>query len=397
LTTEVPTPTPRHWSVWALGCWLAALVLTFAGFVAAFHSGPWLARTDPLVIQGSQLDARGRGRVDGTRLVLERPGEDGAAAGVMTFFAPIEARNYRVLTVHATGAWPAGGATLIWRSKANERVVSKIDLVVSGGRILPVTLSATDGWTGPILGMGIVARSDFRAPWIIERVELRPASVWTTIDAMLGDWFEFEPWDGGSIHFMAGGNPSLRHPLPLFLGVTLLVGLALYGLVIVLGHTRFDAKVAVAIALAGWALVDARWQWNLAKQLDITRFQYAGKSWEDKRLAAEDGALYAFMREAKAKMGPAPAHVFVFADDEYDRVRGAYHLYPRNVAVHPRRRDLLPASTFKAGDILVLYRKRGVEYNQGEKRLRWDGTQAVAAELLFFSQGSAVFRVLGPG
>ncbi len=55
-----------------------------------------------------------------------------------------------------------------------------------------------------------------------------------------------------------------------------------------------------------------RWQLNLWRQLDMTRFQYAGKSWEDKRLAAEDGRLFAFMREAKAKIGDAPAHVFVF-------------------------------------------------------------------------------------
>jgi hypothetical protein len=103
------------------------------------------------------------------------------------------------------------------------------------------------------------------------------------------------------------------------------------------------------------------------------------------------------MRAAGAKIGDAPAHVFVFADDEFDRVRGAYHLYPRNVTVQPRRQALLPAATFKPGDVLVLYRKRGVEYSSAEKRLRWDGTQTLAADLVFFSEGSAVFRVVAPG
>jgi hypothetical protein len=57
----------------------------------------------------------------------------------------------------------------------------------------------------------------------------------------------------------------------------------------------------------------------------------------------------------------------------------------------------LPAATYKAGDVLVLYRKRGVEYNTAEKRLRWEGTQVIAADLVYFHRGGAVFRVLGPG
>ncbi len=176
-----------------------------------------------------------------------------------------------------------------------------------------------------------------------------------------------------------------------------LVAIGLYLLLIVLGHTRFEAKAALAIALLGWAVIDARWQLNLLRQLDMTRAQYAGKSWEDKRLAAEDGELFAFMREAKAKIGDKPAHVYVFSDQEFDRVRGAYHLYPKNVSVQPRRQSLLPAATYKAGDVLVLYRKRGVEYNTAEKRLRWEGTQVIAADLVYFHRGGAVFRVLGPG
>jgi len=396
LTTEPADPTPRRWIFWALGCWLAALVLTFAGFLATYHSGPWRASAEPYVINGAQLAVRGQGRVEGTRVLIEGPAPDGTAAAILNFFSPIEARSFRVVSVQVSGAYPPGGVSLVWRVKGSEeRAVNRVELVNSGGRILPVTLGSVDGWSGSVLGIGLIARGDFRAPFVIERIELKPASAWTTIDAMVSAWLEFEPWDGGSIHFMAGGNPALKHPLPLFLGISFVVAIGLYLLVIVLGHTRFDPKVALAIALLGWALIDVRWQWNLAKQLDITRFQYAGKSWEDKRLAAEDGALFAFMREAAAKIGDKPAHIFVFSDDEYGRVRGAYHLYPKNVSVHPKRQTLLPAATYKAGDVLVLFRKRGVEYNQADKRLRWEGTQSVTADLIHFSQGSAVFRVTG--
>ncbi len=103
------------------------------------------------------------------------------------------------------------------------------------------------------------------------------------------------------------------------------------------------------------------------------------------------------MLEAGRKIGTAPAHIFVFADDEFDRVRGAYHLYPRNVTVQPKRQALLPAATFRPGDVLVVFRKRGVEYNPAEKSLRWESEQNLKADMIHFSEGSAVFRVLGPG
>jgi hypothetical protein len=396
--STLPAVPQRHWLFWAISCWLAALVLTFIGFLMAFHTGPWQSRVEPRTIPGAKLAVvQGTVRVDGEAIWLERPGQDGTLVVSATLDQPLAAADFRYVRVRLAGAFPREGISFIWRTDRGEAKVPRLPLASSGGRVLPLTLGEIDGWNGRIVGVGLAMRGELAAPLLVDGIEFVPTSWWTTATRMFGDWAEFEPWDGGSIHFMAGGNPSLRHPLPLYLGISFLVAVGLYLLVIVLGHTRFEPQAALAIALLGWAVIDARWQLNLLKQLDITRWQYAGKSWEDKRLAAEDGRLFAFMREAKEKIGAAPAHVFVFADDEFDRVRGAYHLYPRNVTVQPKRQSLLPAATFKAGDVLVVYRKRGVEYNPADRTLRWEGTQAVKAEMIHFSAGSAVFRVTGPG
>jgi hypothetical protein len=396
VSAEAPAVPPRHWLFWAVSCWLAALAITFAGFVATFHEGPWSARVEPRAIPGAQLQlVRGTVRVEGGAMYLEKPAEDGSIIVSANLEVPIEASDFRIARVRIAGAFPKEGLSLVWRTEKPMKTVPRMPVQSSGGRVLPVTLGAIDGWSGKIIGVGLVSRGPLAGPLLVDRIEFVPTSVWTTIDGMVSDWVEFEPWDGGSIHFMAGGNPSLRHPLPLFLGIAMLVAIGLYLVVIVLGHTRFEPQAALAIALLGWAVVDARWQLNLWKQLDITRYQYAGKSWEEKRRSAEDGRLFEFMTAAKAKIGDAPAHVFVFADDEFDRVRGAYHLYPRNVTVQPKRQSLLPAATFKAGDFLVLYRKRGVQYSPSEKVMRWDATESIRAELVHFSEGSAVFRVLG--
>lgn len=391
-------PRTRDWIYWALGCWGAALALTFAGFVYVHHSGPWVSKVQPRSIPGSRLEVvRGTARVADGAVVLERPGGDGTLIASLAIDPPVEARDYRIVQVHARGAFPREGLSLVWRTDKGGERLPRVAVVSSGGRVLPNTLGAIDGWSDRIVGLGLVSRGPFAGPLVVERIDLRPASVWTTVDAIVSDWLEFEPWDGGSIHFMAGGNPSLRYPLPLFLGIAFLAATGLYLFLILLGHTRFAPQAVLAIALLGWAVVDARWQWNLWKQLDLTRWQYAGKSWEDKRRAAEDGPLFAFMHEAKARIGDAPGHVFVFADSEFERMRGAYHLYPRNVAALKGLSGFLPAATYRPGDVLVIYRKRGIEFNAADKRLRWDRTQAVSAELLLLSEGSAVFRVLGPG
>lgn len=397
LNPTAPAVPGLPWIPWALGCWLAALVLTFAAWVATTHAGPWSPAAEPLRLEGSRFALRGVGRAEGSRIVIQGPGPDGHMLAAINLEVPLEASNYRYVTVRASGPWPSGGVSFVWRVRGVEDKVRRIELSPSGGRILPAILGTIDGWSGSVIGVGVIINGELSGPFAVESIELSPSSGWTTVGGIVSDWLEFEPWDGGSIHFMSGGNPDLKFPLPLYLGISFLGAIGLYLFIVLLGHTTFDPRVALAIALLGWAVIDTRWQLNLWRQLDMTRLQYAGKSWEAKRLVAEDGHLFAFMREAAAKLGDAPAHVFVFADEEFERVRGAYHLYPRNVTVQPKRQSLLPASTFKPGDVLVVYRKRGVDYNAAEKTLRWDGSQAVKADLVHASGGSAVFRVTGPG
>jgi hypothetical protein len=395
LSVEAESAPRRHWIVWALGSWLAALVLTLTGFVLTYHTGPWLPEAQERSIPGAQLKVRDKSRVEGSGVVLQGVGEDGNAVAIVNLDPPVEAANFRFVEVRARGEFPSGGMHFVWRVRGAETTVRKTEVLVSGSRIVPLTLGAVDGWTGSVVGLGLIARGDLSKPFLVERIDLRPSWVGTTIGGMLAHWLEFEPWDGGSIHFMSGGNPSLKYPLPVFLGIAFAVAVGIYLLLIVLGHTRFEPRAALVIAVLGWAVIDARWQLNLWRQLDLTRFQYAGRSWEEKRLAAEDGQLFAFMQEVKAKIGDAPARVFVFSDEEYDRMRGAYHLYPANVSAQAKRQALLPARMYRPGDVLVLYRKRGVEFNAAEKRLRWEGKESVAADLVFLSKGSAVFRVLG--
>ena len=156
-----------------------------------------------------------------------------------------------------------------------------------------------------------------------------------------------------------------------------------------LSRTSVNIAVVWGVVFLGWLALDARWQTNLLRQLDLTRQQFAGKSWEEKHLAAEDGALFNFMQQAKAKLPAASGRVLYFSDDDFLRGRGAYHLYPRNVLAG----NALPkAAQLRAGDIIVLYAKKSVKYYPARQMLAWDD-QSLTVDMLLLTAGNAVFRV----
>jgi hypothetical protein len=156
------------------------------------------------------------------------------------------------------------------------------------------------------------------------------------------------------------------------------------------------AGLPLALAVmfvAAWLVLDARWQWNLARQVVVTGRTYAGLDWREKHVAAEDGPLFEFIEKVRAKLLPAEARVFMFADAHYFRGRGAYHLYPHNVFFNPWTNNLPPAAALRSGDYVVVYQRRGVQFDPALGMLRWDGSAPIAAEALVVEPGAALFRV----
>ncbi len=92
-------------------------------------------------------------------------------------------------------------------------------------------------------------------------------------------------------------------------------------------------------------------------------------------------------------MPASPARVFVAADADYFRGRAAYHLYPHNVYFSPRGNALPPASELHAGDWLLVYLRKGIQYDASQGKVRWDGNQTVSVELKLVEPGAALFLV----
>jgi hypothetical protein len=60
----------------------------------------------------------------------------------------------------------------------------------------------------------------------------------------------------------------------------------------------------------------------------------------------------------------------------------------------PTGNTMPPASAVRAGDFMVVYHRKGVQYDAALQRLRWDGGPPLAAELLLTQSGGALFRIL---
>ena len=147
--------------------------------------------------------------------------------------------------------------------------------------------------------------------------------------------------------------------------------------------------VAGALFVVAWTVLDLRWTSNLVRQGDATATSYAGKDWRERHLAAEDGPLFAFIEKARAKSPGSPARVFMVADADFFRGRGAYHLYPHNVYFEPYRNAMPPPSDTAVGRLSRRLSAPRRAVRRHWRRLRWDDGAPVAAEVLVTGPGAA--------
>ena len=140
-------------------------------------------------------------------------------------------------------------------------------------------------------------------------------------------------------------------------------------------------------------MLDLRWTWNLARQVAQTTARFGGLDAREKHLADDDGALFEFVDRARTQMPATPVRVFIAAEAAYFRARAAWHLYPHNAFYDPLR-DALPAPTeLRPGDWVLVWRRRGVQYDAAQHLLRWDNGAPVHASLRARGEGVALFEL----
>ena len=373
------------------GLALCALLL---GYLAFAVPGSWFSAAAPTSYAASTIAiAVGKGSVVDGALVVGPA--DASGTVIVTVPANFRASDYPGVAWSVTGL-PAGTeARLLWRSEFKPGRTYMADIPVEGDRLAPIVAANSADWIGPINGLGLALRFAGAGPVRIAGVTIDTMSAGSLLRGRLRDWTAFENWSGTSINTVVGGADQQELPLPGLFGIAAFITVAVAALV---GWRRpqwLGAGLPVALAavlFAAWFVLDARWQWNLVRQARFTGTAYAGKDWHEKHVVAEDGPLFVFIEQVRAKLPPPPARVFMVADAAYFRGRGAYHLYPFNVWFDPWRNALPPASALHSGDFVVVYERPGVQFDARRHVLRWDGT-SIPADALVVEPDAGLFRI----
>lgn len=373
---------------------VAAFALCLIAYLAIAVPDKWIAQGPPLAWGAKDLQiSKGAGRVVASELHVMPADATGLA--VVSLKTSLKSAHYAAIEWIAIDVPEHIDISLLWRTDVKPEQLNSIPLSVIGGRLLRVVTRDHPAWIGNIDGLALAMRGPIAEPVRIRGVVVKTLSASEVLSDRLREWFVLEAWTGASINTVTGGADLQDMPLPVLLAATVALA-ALF--VVVIRRVRPSALPVgtfasiVAVALAAWLLLDARWMWNLVRQVDATAERFAGKSWVDKRLAVEDGPLFAFIQKAKEVMPDTPVRVFVAADSSYFRGRAAYHLYPHN-AFGSRTNVLPEPAQLRPGDWITVYFRKGVQYDAALGKLRWDNREPVSAELKLTGRGAALFLV----
>jgi hypothetical protein len=380
--------------VWiGVGCFAGALALCLLAYLVVAVPGTWFPRASAISwLPNPTLVKRGSAALtpDGVAIT----GTDAAETALISINTDFRSTDFRAVQWDLIDVPPQADVRMLWQSdyapaKTNSAVVPNI-----GGRLQPIELVNDRAWVGRIFGIALVVRTPLAQPMYFRGVTAKPMGALDMLRDRYREWVSPERWTGVSINVVPGGAPIQDLPLPLLLVVAALIAMGASLLWLRFTPRLMLFPIAVgAIFVAAWTLSDLRWQWSLVRQVAATSVQYAGKDWREKHLAAEDGPLFAFIDKVREKVAEKPGRVFMLAEANYFRDRGAYHLYPFNVFYDPYANTLPPLKALRSGDYIAIFNRSGVQFDNVNKRVRFADGSAIDAEGVLFEPPTALVRI----
>jgi len=370
-----------------------ATLLLLLGYLVVAVPESWFPAASPQSWGPRDVSlTRVSGAVEGDVLVIDAA--DPGSTALLSIKTDIRSADYRTIAWRLANVPEQADVRMFWRSDYAPAKTNSAPVTIAAGRLLPVDVSREATWLGRITGIALAIRNPLSQPVQFHDVTAKPMGALELLRDRSREWLAFERWTGASMNAITGGATVQNLPLPFLLAVAALV--AMLASLFLLRRISRAASLPVAIGaifVAAWIVADLRWEWNLARQAIATRDQYAGKDWRGKHLAAEDGALFASLERVRAKLPPPPARIFVVAEAHYLRDRAAYHLYPHNVHFDPYRDAVPPSASLRADDYLLVYGRRGIQYDSKAQRLRFPDGTTLAAEVLLVEPGAALFVI----
>ncbi len=385
----------RPYGLWLLAVAGGALASVLV-LLLFYRLGGLQVVASPVMLDGELQLVAGQGQPTPAGLEIRQSGPEGVAVVQAPVRRMVRAALYSHLSWRVHGFELGHQLRLVWVTLAEPQKNRVLTLPPAGpDGIGELDLRAEPNWQGRIAALGLIVPGPFSQPLLLDRLELRPASL--TFGELLRwaweEWTTFEGWSQRSINYTAGAPLDALFPPVLVVALWVGFGGMLYALFD--PPRRWKLTPYAALFLLGWLVLDLRWQWDLRQRLAQTVKSFAGKSEEDRRLAALDGDLYRFLLDVRRYLPEQPVRLFIVSADPhgFQAGRARYHLLLHNgyagFSQVPN-----PGET-RAGDyVLILSPLNGVGYNRSSQALEWQGGR-LPAEMLYVASAGALFRVRG--
>ncbi len=402
---NMPSPSPDVASNRFFGglllLFMASLMACTLAYLAWTLPGAWFSRA-PIKTWQPQNIVTARGTLLGVEPGQAHFAPESNGLAVLTVNDRFPARDYPVLDWDVSGLPDGTVAKLLWRTDYAPNTQRQLDLAIENGRLLPATVAHETGWLGNVLGIALALQLPAPQPFTVTGLRAHPMDAPETLKLRIKEWTGFPGWRGTSISQLE--DPG---PFPLSLLIIAVLAVLFLGAACLLLWRRWCDRYldfprtmprywlygGMAFLCMGWMVLDVRWTIQLARQAAQTWNTYGGKSWTQKHLAAEDGALFAFIEKARAELPATPVRLFAMAEVAYLRSRAAYHLYPHNVFYDLNSAQPPDARFLRPGDYLLVFQQRGIQYDAAKKKIRLPSGVELSADVKIIDAGSALFEL----
>lgn len=357
------------------------------------HHGPG-KNQERRILAGRDLQVRiGRASTQGDSLGIT--GLDGDRALVSRSLS-LPAADFPLLEYTIDGKHPGLSLYIIWRNSASPEKLFSHSLDFSTDPSASVDLSNSPGWQGKIIEIGIDLYGDLRGQAVVlHQLTLRGFTPISRLQALWSEWTAFSPWDQGSINHLPGSRTAAL-PSPTVVALAWVVlSLVLLFAINRLTRQRHMPASYIALVLIPWLLLDGLWQYRLSRQLDESRFLFAGKSQHEKHLSDIDSEIYSYARQLKEYLpAPGSTRIFILHDSdghEYSRLKTQYYLLPHNVFNFGRTP---PALGVRGDDfILALGDNPALRHEASSHVLAWDEGRSLPVEEIMVHPRGRLYRV----
>ncbi|TVS10741.1 MAG: hypothetical protein EA419_10010 [Wenzhouxiangella sp.] len=306
----------------------------------------------------------GEGLVDADGFVISAPSRMGHVVLAIELPKAIQASRFDLLELDSIGA-EGRPVTISWSSLETFTAFPGEWLEWISDDQGKIRLGNQRHWQGEIYFLAVQQVGFAGGEWSISSLTLHPVKPdFPTLQRdLLRGWFALNAWRQSDVNLVGPRrDQTLVSPLIAVAGWVFLSMLILVLLAPRARRPNLSALILIPF-LAGWVVLDLRWQADLFGKAHHTLGSFAGVEPRQRGLADHDGRLYAFINELQPVLESRHVNrVFVFSPHEFWRKRARYHLAPW--AARAGTDGFLSSASvaaFAPGDVLLLLDVEGLE------------------------------------